>query len=290
MGKKSSKPEVESNPGVILVWMRRTSAPMSRLSGNITREIYTYLQPLLCLPWVNSHQIRYYDFQRQTILEPVPLKSAIQASWNSRWAVIDIDRLVLCGGNEVLDRFSVRGRQRTSCTATAECILPDMLEGHSCCGLIVWKCTVQVFGSLIGKAVARCESLDLREPSQWEQLPDMHQARAKFTPTLWKEAIYLCGGHHNNTLEVFDGHRMQLLGLRLPESGKSLSCIGRNSLLVLTSNYLTILSSKASNIHTRIIKHSPTTVFAFTEPVCYREEMYCFYCGKVEKYEVPRLT
>ena len=292
MNKNSSKVRGEVNPGVFLVWVRGTPSHLSRLSGNVTREINTYLQPLLCLAWVNYHQVRYYDFRTQTIRLAIPLQTAIQASWNSRWTVVDAERLVLCGGSDVRSYLQLPWQTAYEVHRSGRVQqLPDMLEGRSCCGMVVWKFTVHVFGSYQGQTLARCESLGLREPTQCERLPDMHKARAKFTPSLWQEAVYLCGGiPGNDTMETFDGHRMKLLGVRLPEGGTSLSCVDRDSLLVLSCNHSTILSStgasEALSVTARIVKHRPYHVFAFTEPVLYQGEMHCFYCGKVERYRI----
>ena len=79
--------------------------------------------------------------------------------------------------------------------------LPDMLNGRYAHGIVVWKRAVHVFGSWLRNEGQLCESFDI---TAWTALPKMFHMRAYFTPVVWQEAVYLCGGHIN-TIEVYDG-------------------------------------------------------------------------------------
>ena len=77
-------------------------------------------------------------------------------------------------------------------------------------------------------------------------LPQMHKKRCGFTAATWADAVYLCGGWDNCTVEVFDGAVLRVLALSLPECSGAMACVKGEELLVFTDHYLVTLS-KSSN-------------------------------------------
>lgn len=243
MGSKQSQHE-PPNPGTVLMWAKGNSLSFSLLSLNVLRVICAYLKHTPCLFWITSTSLHYYafDLDHPDMLQAIPrirLTRPIQVNSSSRWAVVNSNETVVCGGGSgkkawktgyLLNR--VGGVQ----------VLPEMLVGHSCAGLIVKKTSVFVFGSSNAAGERFCEKLYLLD-SQWEQLDLMHRDRYCFTPAAWQAAIYLCGGqYNNNTIEVVNGSKVSLLEISLPEGGRALSCVPENTLLVLTLDYLVVLS------------------------------------------------
>ena len=138
-----------------------------------------------------------------------------------------------------------------------------MQLGRSSLGVIVWKSAVYVFGSCYGPATSKCERLKLAcSQEKWAFIEDMAKARAYFTPVLWQEEVYLCGGYQNSTIEVCNGTNIRLIAVTLPEPGKALCCIAGETLLVLSSNYLTKVNTQGE-------------VVAKLHPGCYFVPMTC---------------
>ena len=122
--------------------------------------------------------------------------------------------------------------------------LRDMLHARDSSGVIVWKGSAHVFGSYTGEAVSKCERLSLiSRGSQWEELVNMAEPRSLFSPALWRNAIYLCGGSNNDRIEVFDGSTLQRLDLKLPGiKSCTVACVRDACLLVLSCGYLSEVS------------------------------------------------
>lgn len=59
---------------------------------------------------------------------------------------------------------------------------------------MVWRGIVYVFGSYVGEAGDKCECVRVDGEGKWKRIPSMQAMRALFTPVLWRQAIYLCGG------------------------------------------------------------------------------------------------
>lgn len=192
--------------------------------------------------WVTSREIRSFDVSTLQSSPQVQLNSAIQANTNSRWAVVDANRLVLCGGGNcelyvVLTLFNTA--YFLSRTGSVQ-VLPYMKYGHNSPGVIVWKQQVLVFGSYHGEG-RECEGLSLAA-SHWRSLPQLHARRYGFTPAIWQKAVYLCGGLCSHTIEVYDGVSIRLLVLTLPEDSCTMACVSGDLLVVFNDHYLSILS------------------------------------------------
>lgn len=87
------------HPSTILLWVKPLYSFLQPLSLNILREVCAYFQPFALLAWLSHDSIASFDFHHQQLCIPQPLSIAIQCDWNSRWAVIDSERIVICGGS-----------------------------------------------------------------------------------------------------------------------------------------------------------------------------------------------
>ena len=156
-----------------------------------------------------------------------------------------------------------------------------MLHGRNAGGVVMWQGDAYVFGSCRGSGVSTGESIALPQ-GQWRSLPNMHKPRFSFTPTIWRNSIYLCGGWECDSAEVFDGISMRLLTLKLPETGRTLSCLHGSSLLLFTYNYLTVLSLHADSDEVQVTskQHSKYYPDSNTSPVL-RGDLFFFHFGKV---------
>jgi len=86
------------HPSTVLLWARPL-CPVQSLSLNILREVCAYFQPFALLAWLSSTSVASFDFHHQQLCTAQPLSVSIQCDWNSRWAVIDSERVVICGGS-----------------------------------------------------------------------------------------------------------------------------------------------------------------------------------------------
>lgn len=159
-----------------------------------------------------------------------------------------------------------------------------MLSGHRSCGVQMWREAVYVFGSHVTEGEKKSECLQLRD-LVWTALPDMHAPRSCFTPAVWRNAIYLCGGTGNDTVEVWDCHSMTLWSLKLPALNITLSCATDNQLLMLSSDYLIFLTESTAAHPTMVTKrHSQGWIRSNPSPVLYKDVIYRFGAnGKVRK-------
>ena len=103
MGSQQTQQRECPDPGTVLVWTKVRSSLFSRLSLNVLRVVCVYLHHSPCLFWITNTSLHYYSFDldRPEDLQPSPqiaLVRWIQANRNSRWAVVDSHRAVVCGG------------------------------------------------------------------------------------------------------------------------------------------------------------------------------------------------
>lgn len=164
--------------------------------------------------------------------------------------------------------------------------LRDMIHGRDSSGVIVWKGSVHVFGSYTGDAAPKFERLNLiSHGAQWEELKNMAEPRSLFSPAVWRNAIYLCGGSSNEIIEVFDGLTLHRLDLKLP-GGKSctVACVRGACLLVLNCQYLSEMSVSLTTPLLVSKRHDFCTVSPETGAVLYGDVIITVGSPKVSKY------
>jgi len=176
-----------------------------------------------------------------------------------------------------------------------------MRRGHADHGIVTWCGGVLVFGSSATKGGRICERLDLNEMS-WELLPELNQSRHDFTPTVWMNAVYLCGGGPAS-IEVFDGHSMHLLSLKLKDKGEMWTCASSSSLYIFSvRHFSTVSKSVNSTTLTLKWKYTDKKHHIKSTPVMWRGKMRTFHMGimhwygddiehpEVENYSIEEIT
>jgi hypothetical protein len=204
----------------------------SFLSHNILQEISSYLQPPFpILPVIYSDSIAYFDFITEQIGPKTPLYHSIRKDSGTKWAVLDPDRIFVCGGGYYKVWNSAYFLHRSGEVQ----VLPHMIAGRSHCGIALWEDAVHVFGSS-EHSQNMCERFPLHS-SAWEWLPRMHRNRCLFTPAVWQAAIYLC----QYVIEVYDGREMMELDIKLPQDNSSnFCCVLDDSLLAASRYHMTV--------------------------------------------------
>lgn len=272
---------------VRLIWMRQLVPILHRLSLNVIREICLYLQIWPLLTWVSPQSISFFDFQNMCLGAAIPLERCI-TTLNASWVTVDEDKVVICegGSNGEIHSDNVLHTALQLHRSGRVKVLSDMKHPHNNPGMVMWAGFVHVFGSFVGPGETKCERLLLTQ-SAWEQLPDLHSRRSLFTPVVWRNEIYLCGGYQNSTVEVFDGATMRLLDINLLEAGSALACIKEDELLVITPRFLITIAKKESGLVLGTAKRDNVHPSIYTTPVLWGDLVInldtsgpCNYCIK----------
>jgi len=234
--------------------------------------------------WVTKDSIQCFNARTQQLHSPARLSSPIPDDGDNRWAVVSKDQVVVCGGGskmyagpEVWNRaflLNVTGKVQA---------LPNMNFGHSGPGFIVKNGIAFVFGSTYGLGGQQCEALKITGVQGWGVLPQMHKPRSGFTPAAWQQALYLCGGLNNPTVEVFDGVTMQLLSFSLPSSSGSIACVRGDTLLVLTADHFVVFA-KAGEKLTGVATERRGCCYTYTLPVLSNDTIFSPFGGEVYRY------
>ena len=264
------------HPRTGLVWLKSVSTLYTALSSNVVREICWYLQPFTLLAWVTETTIAAFDFDHMCLLPSSPLSSPIQSDWNSRWCVLDSERLILCGGSNECNSHLVL----SEAWKTAYLIhrnghvrpLPLMQYGHFSCGVVTWKGNPHVFGSFGGYGGNKAENIDINAEN-WEFSGEMNKTRSSFTPVIWRNSVFLCGGYRNETIETYNGTEFCLLSVKLPEGTNTLVCVIDDSIVILTGNYLTTLSKPTDEFLKTEKKHRTCPLYLYQAPMVFRGAM-----------------
>lgn len=240
------------------------------------------VQPAIAeIYWITDNSIQCFNARTLQLNSPVRLSSPVLIDGDNRWAVVDENQVLVCGGGS--KKYAAPNVWKTALLlskAGRVQVLPDMAYGHSGAGLIVRNGLALIFGSTIGPGGQQCEASKLTA-SGWATLPQMHKRRSGFTPAHWQSAMYLCGGMYNNTIEVFDGVTMRLLPFTLPEDSGCLACVKGDTLLVFTTSYLVTLWTSGDSPS---VKQRQGGCYPYTLPVLWNDVVYSMFGGEVYKY------
>jgi len=225
---------------VFLMWARSTTALFSPLSRNLAREINSYVTSLDFV-WVYEDKLENLNPRTLQWDSPVRLTSTVPLV-SASWALVDENKVMVCGGS---DGQSVLKHAYEICCNGNVRRIKDMTLGRAQCGIVAWKQALYVFGSFFygfeGGKTCETLSLSMTTTSEWVQIGDMSKPRAQFTPVVWRNGIFLCGGTpSNNTVAVFDGNFVLLLELK--DGGSAVSFAQSENLVILTGSFISVLS------------------------------------------------
>jgi len=215
---------------LLVLWSKSHSH--SRLSTNILREVCEYLSydhyPLSYTGEYRGFKLylQLYDWERG---QTVRLCQVHEALSDVALVYIRGNRVVVTGGlrGEFYADYDDLHYPDCACVLVNRrnyTHLPCLQIGrlrHATCYDPVRDC-VYVLGGLRSlareSAIRSCESLDMQERRQWTQLAEMHIARWRFTPVVYKSGIYVAGGG-TVVMETYDPvlDKFELLPFNLPD-------------------------------------------------------------------------
>lgn len=169
---------------------------LSKLSGNLVREVCSYLSDLV---YVSVHASTLNVFNLETA--QVTTKE-IQTFFNAAvvCCLVSGEEVICIGGNPpATSAYIIR-------ISTAEMRnASDMHCERGWPGVIHWRESVYVFGGNINPSIKEAERY---EPAgnRWVQLPPMSSAKVAFTPLLHRGKIYLISAFPQKpvSIETFD--------------------------------------------------------------------------------------
>ena len=171
--------------------------------------------------------------------------------------------------------------------------IAGMLSNHTYHGIVKWRRAVLTFGSSEKPVGHICEQLNLATMS-WEELPSMHKSRDFFTPAVWQGAVYLCGGLNNSTIEVYDGHSINLINQKLRNVAGTIACGTSDYLLIITQDSTYYLRKSGESLvlsQTRSSQNIDDPMLYSSVPVLWKDQIIMFAKKpKVSPVSVFRLT
>jgi len=215
----------ERRARVWLLYLKHSRGDRGRLNLNILREVCAYLHPLNLLVHVSESSIRFFNFQRGTWKQPLPLNPFVKAGCYSSWVILEDGSVFLCGGGNsayIVGEGSVKQ-------------VMNMQVGRCYHGVLAHSKQVYVFGGYNEGGLNSCEKYRLQQ-HMWTLLPPMQEARSNFNPCLFKGSIYLCG-YGSSLLEAFSPQTDLMLPFQLSMHVDSACCMYvEDNLLVVHLN------------------------------------------------------
>ena len=255
-----------------LIWTRLVVDIYQGLSGNIAREICSYIQnhPLLVL---DETGVSLYDAVNKRVSgHLVDVPSEIYPPFlliylgNKQVFVYKVSKLMQ-GGHFCTAFLIAPGRETIEFPkSTYERICPGAFY-HPSAGVIY------LFGGL--EAGCSSEKLSLKQ-GKWRDVGDMHEVRSHFQPCSYGDWVYLCGGG-TVSIETFHllTHQFTVLPILLPEKTESVTVISKGYLCILTPFYLTKVHLKSQFLS---YTHRPCgAVWSWSTPVHYGSSVYLFF-------------
>ena len=168
-----------------------------------------------CLPSISSSSISYFDFTTLQNGPATELKRRIMLGNHPQWIALDATRVF------VYTFYLSCATYIINSSGAVMNSIPTIYSSHSSGGLIVYHSAIHLFGGeRFGRTSTESERMSL-SLTHWSSLPYMHKGRSCFTPVIWKDCIYLCGGYGAWTIETFDGHAYTTLYISLWNSSPS---------------------------------------------------------------------
>ena len=195
----------------------------------------------------------------------------------SSWVLIPAQGLIIvCGGIQTgLPSNGVLGVQIQASLVMA---LGGMLEGRWEAGITQIGEKLYIFGGLCPALMASCEVFDI-SANQWSSIGTMQNARAGFTPALWKQSILLVGGMGTGNIEAYDLHQGQFhpLPLQLPYAGHyTTALVAGEEMVIVQRDKLVGLALRGGNRRVYEIGQLEKTGWWFcpTVPVVLNEDIF----------------
>jgi len=191
---------------------------------------------------VDRVQLQFFDVHSESWTSPIPLSAAIEVR-NSAFLLLSTQSLVCVGGYDSKYQSFLRTALLIASAGTIS-ELPCLTVARCGIGLVEHEGRVWGFGGRdvrVGPVVERLRLVG----EDWEVAREMSTARAYFSPVVYEEEAYLCGGL-TLSCECFSflTETYRPLSYDLPESSESLTVLLPTGFVILTGRYITRLPYK----------------------------------------------
>lgn len=169
--------------GLYLAFTRARSPLYTRLSLNITREVFTYIgSDHLYLGTIQGNKLVAYDLTSESMQVTVPSISLNLSS--TGFIMLDREVMLVVGGSSksLVNRVNIWTGKITEEAAMSEC--------RAWPGILKYKEFVWVFGGNTGPALSTMERFRLITRT-WRNGPRMLSPKVCFTPFEYHDLIYL---------------------------------------------------------------------------------------------------
>lgn len=210
---------------VWLFQLKHQQGERGKLSLNVMRVICEYLADYSLLAHVNKAFLRFFDFETSTWSPKVELGTTIVADLESRWVVLDHERVFCCGyGKAYIISRDGSVEQKAK-----------MIEVRWGLGLLHANNAMYAFGGFESNT---CEQFKL-PGDQWNLLPSMKEARGGFNPCMFLGIAYL-SGHGSEIMEAFAPQTDTFLPLsiQLPQSSTCCLYVDNHLLVVHLKGFI----------------------------------------------------
>jgi len=196
-------------------------------------------EELPTVPLLSHSHIAFFDFDTMNSGPAVKLDRSVSVGYQSLWAVVGPSQVFLC---------NVSNRRSYLVSGDGQVVsTPDTLFTHTDGGIVMWKAAIHLFGGSAKSQGTSSERLSL-SLSHWCKLPNMYESRFQFTPVVWRNSVYLCGGGDSRTVEVFDSYSFRLMYFLLPEPGKCVSAVYGEQLFMYASHKGVVIISDSGQV------------------------------------------
>lgn len=275
---------------VHIFWVKQYSPMYVSCSRNVLREVATYLRDYFQLIYIsNNRQLLAFNCKAHSSSLLYTFTHYMRTDFEG-YTLIGDYRLIMCGG---LD--SPNSKHHTDAflldihdaTLTK---LPSMTtaRGYSP-GMVCERSRVYVFGGTAHTGLGTTDTSDMARTGEalqlfsenWQMLEGrMSNTRVYFSPCLFEDRIYLCGGGVSHEVDICCEGLISSLALTLPEIN-SVAVVHSKQLLFI-SQYYTVKLGGATERH----QENKFRLVTKAAPVLYKDTLYFADGAKVKSVQL----
>ena len=274
---------------VHIFWVKQCSHMYASCSRNVLREVATYLRECFRLVYISDdHKLLAFDCKTHSSSLLYTFTHCQRSDFEG-YTLIDNYRLIMCGG---LD--SPNSKQHTGAflldirTSTLGKLPPMTTARRYSPGMVCERSRVYVFGGTAHTGLGTTDTSDLARTGEalqllgenWGMLEGrMSNTRVYFSPCLFEDRIYLCGGGVSYEVDICYEGLISSLALSLLDND-SVAVVHSKQLLFISQNCTTRLGGASEQHQERKFR-----LVTKAAPVLYKDTLYFADGAKVKSVQ-----